>query len=433
MNQEQTIEDSLQKAGSPITMAAKAACLLVLLLCLLCPAFAASSPPPVRISVWYWLNSAPATQWQTDFKAIRSLGFTDVVLVWGLDATAFSTRIPDSHRALRAAHAAGLGGYLFVWHARHSALPHERRFEQVDAAGHALYAFDAFNPQWRGTQWKTYLQTLAREYGPEPALAGYVFDNSFAIGNIGSIDGPAPRPEDSYISYGDAERTAFARRLPISPQDPAWKDWTSARQQWWADWATDTRAAIRAIDPNPVHRIVLEDGENTIDPDTETRVGLNLGRVIPSFDTMSAYWAPSYSDPQADRQLESGIKDYLLRVRGTIGPHEDLALSLRLSESATEDLPGSVSRPTLEQIKRAIDTALAMGVRRIDLYGYRMGIYHLDGPGWLQYRPGSGKTYPLTGQITGKFLCDRPDLWPGLRAYLHQIQTADGRPVQAGK
>jgi hypothetical protein len=397
-----------------------------ILLCLTCVSLAAPNSTRVRVSSWYWLNSVPKTGWRADFDAMKHLGLTDVVLVWGLDATAFSTRIADSHEAIRAAHRAGLGSYLFVWHARHSALPHELRFEQVDAAGQSLYAFDAFDPEWRNTQWKQYLQTVAREYGPEPGMAGYVFDNSFAVGRVGAIDGPMPAASDSYISYGDAERRMFGKPLPVLPQDPAWAEWTQARQQWWAEWASDTRKAIRAIDADPRHKIILEDGDNTIDPDTESRVGLSLKMVIPFFDTMGAYWATSYADPTTEGKLAGDLEGYLTRMRTAIGSDKELSLSLRISDAATEDTPGHADKPTVEQIKQLVDAAVAMGVRKIDFYGYRMGIYHLDGPGWRQYQPGNGPTYPLTGQIKRKFLVDRPELFSPLRSYLLQIE-APGR------
>ena len=380
----------------------------------------------VRVSSWYWLNSTDKAQWPRDFKAMKDLGLTDVVLVWGLDAVAFSTRVGDSHEAMRAAYKAGLGSYLFVWHARHSALPHQEQFQQVDAGGHVLFAFDVFNREWRETQWKRYLQTLAREYGHEPGMAGYVFDNSFAIGNIGAIDGPAPSPAESYLSYGKAEAKMFGRQPPTSPEDPAWGAWTEARQEWWAQWAKETRAAIRAIDPDPRHEIVLEDGENTIDPDAESRAGFTLGRVTSSFDTMTAYWAPRYSKDSAEK-IGGDVRGYLARMRTAIGTDKPLGFTLRLSDDATEDLPGHADHPTLEQVEGAVDAALAAGVRHIDLYGYRMGIYHLDGAGWRHYQPGTGREYPLTGQVEGKFLADRPELRDGLKAYLKKIET-EGRP-----
>jgi hypothetical protein len=394
----------------------------LIFLCMCCPALAAPRAPRVRVSAWYWLNSVPEAQWPADFANMKQLGLTDVVLVWGMDGAAFSSRIHDSHRAIDAAHKAGLGSYLFIWHARYSSLPHDPRFEQVDAAGQTLYAFDTFNPQWRQTQWKKYLQSIARAYGHEPGLAGYVFDNSFAIGHVSKVDGDAPTTDANYISYGEAERKLFGSRPPVSPSDAAWAAWTTARQQWWADWANDTRDAIRAIDPNPHHEIVLEDGQNTIDPDVEARAGLSLKRVAPFFDIMSAYWAPHYSDQGVD--LAKDVATYLTQIRAVIGPTKELSLSLRLSDDATEDSAGHANKPTLTQIKLAIDAALAVGVKRIDLYGYRMGVYHLENPGWSQYLPGAAKTYPLTHQIEGKFLVDRPELWPGLKDYFAQIAAA---------
>jgi hypothetical protein len=379
---------------------------------------------PLRVSVWYWLNSVPKTRWAADFKAIHSLGFTDVVLVWGLDATAFSLRTSDSHQAIQEAKAAGLGSYLFTWHALHNSLLHRPQFEQVDAAGHTLFAFDAFNQQWRNTQWKTYLQKVAREYSAEPGFAGYIFDNSFAIGHIGAIDGQAPRAEDNYISYGAVEKKMFGRQPPASPDDPSWNTWTERRKQWWAAWALETKLAIRAVDGNPAHEIVLQDGERTIDPDTEARAGLDLSTVVTSFDGMSADWAPAYSDSAADAKLEAGIKEYLQHVRAAVGPNKKLTFSLRLSEDDKENVPGRVSKPTLDQIKRAINAALASGVRQIDVNGYRIGVSHLDGPGWNRYQPGSGPSYPLTGQIAGKFLCDRTELWNGLRVYLRSLKRS---------
>lgn len=379
----------------------------------------------MRVSAWYWLNSVPRSQWLQDFKAIKSLGVTDVVLVWGMDGAAFQTRTVDSHRAIEAARKEGLGSYLFVWHARYTSLHHDPEFEQVDTVGERLYAFDAFNPEWRHTQWKLYLETVAREYGRDPGMAGYIFDNSFAIGHVGAVDGPAPAAGTSYISYGNAERKLFGQPPPVSPADPAWAAWTEARQQWWADWARDTREAIRAVDRNLQHAIVLEDGENTIDPDSEARAGLSLRRVAPYFDIVSAYWAPHYSN--SNEQIAGEVTNYLGRMRAALGDRRPISLSLRLSDDATEQVPGHANTPTLEQIKAAISAGLAAGVKRIDLYGYRMGIYHIQNPGWTEYLPGDGRDYPLTGQIEGKFIVDRPELWAGLKQYLTHIEIAPGR------
>jgi len=308
--------------------------------------------------------------------------------VWGLDAAAFSLRVPDSQEAIREAAAAGLHSYLFIWHARHNSLEHKPEFEQVDWAGHHLFAFDTFNPAWRHGPWKTYLEVLGRSYGPESGLAGYVFDNSFAIGRIGGIDGPAPTSDESYIFYGEAEK----------------------RAGWWADWAKESVAAIRGIDPRPDHEIFIEDGENAIDPDTVSRVGVDFQQVAKYFDAVGAYFAPAYSDPKIDSQLETLVQDYLRRMQSVAGVQK-VALSLRLSEGTT-----------VQQIRRIVDVAVAMGVRHIDFYGYRMGVYHLDAVGWEKYRPKHEGDYELTGEVRGTFVRDRKDIWPDLTKYFLELQ-----------
>ena len=47
--------------------------------------------PPNRetwASTWYWPNAAPREEWKSDFETIQDLGFTHVILCWGLDASA---------------------------------------------------------------------------------------------------------------------------------------------------------------------------------------------------------------------------------------------------------------------------------------------------------------------------------------------------------
>ncbi len=398
-------------------------CLLQVWLLFVASAHAAVEKPAVRISAWYWLNAAPKETWASDFKKMHQIGFTDVMLVWGLDAAGFAVRIQDSHQAIEEAHKARLGSYLFVWHARHNSLEHLPQFEQVDSAGHHLFAFDVFNPEWRHGPWKTYLEKLAREYGPEPGLSGYIFDNSFAIGRISKIDGPAPKDSESYISYGPIETRMFGSTPPTDTSAANWKQWTAAREKWWADWASDTARFIRAIDKNPHHEVFLEDGANAIDPDTISRAGVDLTQVTDHFDTMGAYFAPSYSAAGEDQKLGREVTAHLGAMRAAIGPKKKLVLSLRLSEGDKENGPEPAAFPTLEQIKILTDAALAAGASQIDMYGFRMGIYHLDETSWNEYRPAAGSTYKLTGEVRNTFLCDRPTLTAGLTKYFRTIKS----------
>jgi hypothetical protein len=87
-----------------------------------------------------------------------------------------------------------LGAYLIVWHPVHNSLPRRPEFQQVDVVGQSRFSFNTFNPKWHSSQWKQYLQSLATLYGHEPALAGYMFDDSFGIGPVNTISGPEGTP-----------------------------------------------------------------------------------------------------------------------------------------------------------------------------------------------------------------------------------------------
>src|SRR5205823_11305624 len=78
---------------------------------------------PVRISAWYWLNSAPKESWQGDFITMKNLGFTDVLVCWGLDLAGIVTRKTETRQAMQWAHKAGLGVYLIVWQPSANSLP----------------------------------------------------------------------------------------------------------------------------------------------------------------------------------------------------------------------------------------------------------------------------------------------------------------------
>src|SRR5438105_6134153 len=104
---------------------------------------------PVRISAWYWLNSAPKESWEGDFITMKNLGFTDILVCWGLDLAGIVTRKTETRQAMQWAHKAGLGVYLIVWQPSANSLPRDPEFLQVDANGKQLDTLDVFNPQWR--------------------------------------------------------------------------------------------------------------------------------------------------------------------------------------------------------------------------------------------------------------------------------------------
>lgn len=384
---------------------------------------AAGSPPKVRISAWYWLNSAPKSEWARDFDQMGKMGFTDVLLCWGLDAAAFRlpNRSQDSLDAMRMAKKAGMGSYIVFWHPSHNSLERRPEFVQVDAGGRHLFTFDTFNPEWRRTQWKDYLQQIARIYGKEPGFSGYVFDDSFGIGPIESFGGKQVPPDDRYISYNDFEKKNFQGALPHKPGDPLWEQWREARAKWWEDWARDTVGSIRAIDSNTAHEIYVEDEAHVLSPKMKDTVGLDLGKVARHFDAVGAYTAISWKSPDASEGARI-TSDVLARTRAAVGPKTKIIYTFWIANHPEERNPGPANYPTVDQIKAVADAALKAGIQHLDMYGYRIGEYVVNPPSdWPKARPGTGATYPLTGQFPQKFLWDRPQLHKKLGEYLRSL------------
>ncbi|MBS1814623.1 MAG: hypothetical protein JSS87_07090 [Acidobacteria bacterium] len=368
--------------------------------------------PKVRISAWYWLNSAPKTDWQGDFITMKNMGFTDVLLGWGLDAAGVATRISDTQKAIRLAHQAGMGAYLIVWHPHANSLTRRPEFMQIDSEGHVLKSFDVFNPEWRSTQWKTYIQKVAKAYGTEPGFSGYVFDDSFGAGGNG------------VVSYGAYEKKAFGEPLPTKPDDPRWDAWEKARQGWWEDWARDTTKYIRAIDPNHRHQIYLEDHfPMVVNPKRLSRLGLDFGRVAKHFDAVGGYTSARWSsDPDSGQKAAQLTPEAIEGVRKYTNPRQEIIYTFWVANQAEERLPGAAMYPTADQIKLICEAALKLGIRHIDMYGYRIGEYILKPDQTMaDMVPPDPAPYKLTGQFPLKFLWDRPEVHQGLADYLKSL------------
>lgn len=380
---------------------------------ILCISGSAAASPRIRISAWYWLNSAPKADWQGDFVTMRNLGFTGVVIGWGIDAAAFryKNRMADTRDAMRWAQQAGLRAYVIAWHPWANSLPRRPRFQAEDSAGHLLNTFDVFNPEWRNTQWKQYLQMLARGVHDEPAMAGYVFDDSFGIGGGG------------VISYGKYEQRAFGSPLPRKPSDPRWNDWVNARAGWWEDWARDTVKFIREVDPNPQHQIYLEDSAGDVfSPKLRDSVGVDFPRVAKHFDAFGAYTGNSWNaSPDSGEKAARRTAEVLMRVRKVVNPRKLTIYTFWVANAAGELKPGPAKYPTAEQIKLICEAALQSGIKHLDMYGYRIGDYRVTPATLPKLTPGSGPAYPLTGQFPGKFLWDRPEIHEALAAYLRSL------------
>jgi len=364
--------------------------------------------PRIRVSAWYWLNSAPKLAWEGDFITMKNLGFTDVLLCWGLDLAGVATRKRETKQAMQWAHKAGIGVYLIVWHPEANSLPRVPEFMHVNADGKALLSFDVFNPQWRSTHWKDYLQGVARAYAEEPAMSGYVFDDSFAGGNI---------------SYGAYEEKVFGGPLPRKPGEPRWDEWTKARQAWWEDWAEDTVGYIRAIDQHPEHEIYLEDTIGHLsDPKIQAILGLDFARVAQHFDAVGGYTTPVWTtNLDSEEKVLKLTENAIESVRQMVGPKQRIVYTFWSANIVEELEPGPAAFPTASQIQQVCETALAHGVRHLDMYGYRIGDYRATLEEMAKMMPPEPAPYVLTGQFPLKFMWDRPQIQSELGTYLRSL------------
>ena len=383
----------------------------------------AAQAQPVRISAWYWLNSAPKAEWERDFRNMQALGLTEVVLCWGLDAAAFGLRIGDTRDAMEYARRAQLGAYIVFWHPEHNSLERRPEFQQVDAAGRLRFAFDVFNPKWRARQWKEYLQRVAQAYRDVPAMAGYVLDDSFGIGPIATFGGKGGSPEQEIISYSEEVRRMFGAEPPRKRSNQLWDKWIQARAGWWEDWARDTVGYIRAVDQNPQHEIYLEDEAHVLEAGKRDSVGLDFGRLAKHFDVVAAYTATPWDTPESGPKVAQTTREVIRKMRELLGPNKKLIYTFWVGNSDELRNPGPARYPTVDQIRLIAEAALETGIRHLDMYGYRIGEYLVKEADWPSARPGTGSTYPLTGQFPQKYLWDRPELHKELGAYLRSLNA----------
>lgn len=381
-----------------------------------------ASAQKVRVSAWYWLNSAPRVAWEGDFVTMKKMGFTDVVLCWGIDLAALTLRTADTRTAMEEAHRAGLGSYLVVWQPTANSLERHPEIQQIDSAGNHLDSFDVFNSEWRHSDWKRYLQQVAKAYHDEPGMAGYVFDDSFTHG---PVDKQGGSEGTGIVSYGKYEQDHFGAPLPLKSTDPRWNEWVKVRENWWEDWAKDTVGFIREIDPDKKHEIYLEDpAENVLNPNLHNTIGLDFARVAKHFDAVGAYSSITYTGSADDgARAAKETRDILAKVNQAIGSDKGTIYTFWVADPAEELTPGLAKYPTVAQIRQIAEAALQAGVRHLDMYGYRIGDYRADSGNLEKLTPGSGPDYPLTGQFPQKFLWDRPEIQDALGDYLRGLNS----------
>jgi Beta-galactosidase len=419
-------------------------------------AFGTNSPgsDALRISAWYWLNSIEKEKWEQDFQSAAGAGFTDLILCWGLDSAAVLSQEENTRRALDLCKKHGLGAYLFVWHPTHNSLPRQARFQQVDNRGNRLFTFNLFHQGWRRTQWKTYLQEVAKAYKDHPALAGYLLDDTFQTGPVGSFGGAKSQVAGDFVSYSSYDfdqfrqwlrkkystlpklRSAWASHVrdwesvvpprEITPgNEAAWEDWCDARSEWLREWAGETARFIREVDSSSDHEIYLEDTQQVLGLEQRNSkdsfrpvtvrdtVGLRFGAVARYFDAVCGYTYFRWDTPDALAQALETTKRTLQSTRSQVGGRKKIIYTFWVSD-ADLNKPLPLRYPDAQQIIAITKAALALGVRHVDYYAFRVGDARVDEGNWEKLRPGSGITYPLTKPLSGRHLCDRPEVLKAL-------------------
>jgi hypothetical protein len=264
---------------------------------------------------------------------------------------------------------------------------------------------------------------VARLYGQDPAFAGYIFDDSFEIGPIGGIAGSGGTPSERFISYSDDDRRRFGKTPPKQPSDPGWVEWTEARAGWWEEWARDTNRFIREVDRNGSHEVYLEDEQNVLSQHTRDATGVDFGRTARAFDVVGAYTEARWTDePGSGARAIEQTREVIEKTRAAVGAGKKLIYTFWVGNILELRTPGPAKYPTFEQIREICEAALKLGIRHLDMYGYRIGDFKVTDENWPQKRPPAQGPYPLTDPFPGKYLYDRPELHARIGEYLHELR-----------
>jgi hypothetical protein len=104
-----------------------------------------------------------------------------------------------------------------------------------------------------------------------------------------------------------------------------------------------------------------------------------------------------------------------------IGPDKDIVYTFWSANIVEERKPGPASFPGANQIQQVCEQALKLGVRHLDMYGYRIGDFAVARENLAKMVPPDPAPYVLTGQFPQKFIWDRPEIQTDLGAYLRGL------------
>jgi hypothetical protein len=121
--------------------------------------------------------------------------------------------------------------------------------------------------------------------------------------------------------------------------------------------------------------------------------------------------------------------DAIESVRKLIGPEKEIVYTFWSANIAEERKPGPAAFPTASQIQEICQRALKLGVRHLDMYGYRIGDYAVARKNLARMVPAEPAPYILTGQFPQKFIWDRPEIQMDLGNYLRSLNQ-NGRKTR---
>jgi len=195
------------------------------------------------------------------------------------------------------------------------------------------------------------------------------------------------------------------------------------RQDWWEDWAKDTMKYLRAVDPNQQHEIYLEDTSDRITNESRNSIaGVDFARVARHFDAVGGYTMPKWtSAPDSDQKVSELTKNSIGGVRRVVGDKKKIIYTFWSANVAEELSNAPAKYPTAAQIKSVCEDALKLGIRHLDMYGYRIGEYRATKAEMTRMMPPEPAPYIMTGQFPRKFMWDRPEIHSELGNYLRGL------------
>lgn len=179
---------------------------------------------------------------------------------------------------------------------------------------------------------------------------------------------------------------------------------------------SDTVKFIRTIDPNPTHIFYVEDFIGSLtDPEKPARLGLDLGRVFQDFDAVAV--TPCLVGSRMPILPRASCKSTLTQSKlCASSPARRRGSYLPFGQQMSErnDCPTPQNIPAADDSIAICRTALSLGIRHLDMYGYRIGEYCATRQQMHDLVPPEPAPYRVTGQFPQRFLYYRLEVKEGL-------------------